>query len=57
MLFMNKTLIQRLEDTIQDIKDDFDEGVNDSKTLYYARGASDALDRLVKHFKEIEDDT
>jgi|TARA_R110000796_G_scaffold219333_1_gene335338 hypothetical protein len=56
MLFMNKTLIQRLEDTIQDIKDDFDEGVNDSKTLYYARGASDALDRLVKHFKEIEDD-
>ena len=55
MIFMNKTLIQRLEDTIQDIKDDFDDGVNDSKTLSYARGAADALDRLVKHFKEIED--
>ena len=55
MLFMNKTLIQRLEDTIQDIKDDFDDGVNDSKTLSYARGAADALDMLVRHFKEIED--
>ena len=45
MIFMNKTLIQRLEDTIQDIKDDFDDG-----------GAADALDMLVRHFKEIEDD-
>ena len=53
MLFMNKTLIQRLEDTIQDIKDDFDDGVNDSKTLSYARGAADALDMLVRHFKEV----
>ena len=52
---MDKTFIQQLEDVVSDIKDDFDEGVNDSKTLSYARGAADALNRLVRHFKEIED--
>lgn len=52
---MDKTFIQQLEDVVSDIKDDFDEGVNDSKTLSYARGAADALNSLVRHFKEIED--
>ena len=52
---MDKTFIQHLEDAVLDIKDDFDDGVNDSKTLSYARGAADALDMLVRHFKEIED--
>ena len=52
---MDKTFIQHLEDAVSDIKDDFDEGVNDSKTQSYATGAADALDRLVRHFKQIEE--
>ena len=58
---MDKTFIQHLEDAVLDIKDDFDEyvispqsyKVQESRRTSYSRGALDALDMLVRHFKEI----
>ena len=50
---MNITL-QRLKNAVKDIKED-NEWVNDSHEKVYYNGLCEGLDRLLRHFKELEE--
>ena len=50
---MNITL-QRLKNVVKDIKSEWYEG-NDSHSTADCRGICDGLDRLLKHFTELEE--
>tara|TARA_R100001377_G_scaffold24209_1_gene13074 strand:- start:117 stop:296 length:180 start_codon:yes stop_codon:yes gene_type:complete len=55
--------LKDIENAVYDIQNDFNDGaippqshkVQESRRTTYIRGATDALDMLVRHFKEIND--
>ena len=46
--------LEEIKKAVEEIKDDFDEGINDSHSHAEYHGVCQGLDTLVQHFTELE---